>query len=80
MALVTGNIVTVAPSKGNAGLKQYQTGDAAAVVEANGYFDAAAALFQTGDVLLAIMSDATKHYKVTRSGTDITLSTGSAIS
>jgi len=59
----------------------YKTSDNAATVEGATYFDASppADRWQTGDVLLAIMGDATKLYKLTVSGTNVTLSAGLAI-
>jgi len=69
---------------GDSGLSQlmmYQTADDnAATVETNGYFDSLVDQFRDGDVLLCIMSDATKLYKVTKTAGDIALSTGTAIS
>jgi hypothetical protein len=61
----------------------YSTADNAAATETASYFDGffAASQCATGDVLLAVMSDATKMYKLTvdRDAETLAVSTGTAI-
>ena len=61
----------------------YTTADAAATVEGANYFDGffTASQTATGDVLLAVMSDATKLYNLTvdRDAETVAVSTGTAI-
>ena len=61
----------------------YATADNAAVVEGANYFDSffTASQTATGDVLLAVMGDATKLYNLTvdRDAETVAVSTGTAI-
>lgn len=60
-------------------LNTYETADNAATVQGAGYFNGIADIIRNNSFLMAIMGDATKIYKVTKSGSTVTLSTGQAI-
>lgn len=82
MALDDEGLGIISNSSGNNNVFMYSTADAAATVEANGYFDASKLenLAVTDDVLIAFMgSNVVKFYKITRTDGDIALSTGLAI-
>lgn len=62
-------------------LATYTTDDNAAVVEADGYFDAGAQEFVDLRIgaILCFMGDATKIYKATSDGADVTLAALDAV-
>ena len=70
-------------SKGSGKIATYNSADALATIETDGYFDSYATAFTTGDTMIVYSSAATggggKIYTLTITTGDVALSTGVAI-